>query len=677
MSSIALDPPTEVLERARTRGRHAVLLPLRRTAWVVFTLQFLMMAAWSANQYSRFALASDAATYIQAFHLLANAVVNPFSSIHRIPFIQDHFELLAWPLSVFDRLGPQGLAMLWAQDLFVVLGEVAAFTWMRHVVTTNPVLEGSAFSPKRLLALGLVLLVVDPWSYWAIAFDIHIETFAIVFVVMAAFEFSRGNTRRGWVWATLLLFSGDVPATWVIGLGISALVAGHRSPGSVPTRYRDGSLLIGVSVLWFALLALIGAHRGSRLLAEYGYLAVAATALAPKHLSGLEFVKGVITHPANVIGALWHKRLNVFAHIAPTGIVGTFTTWSFGVCLVVLLQTNLANGVLFSFEPFQNLTVLVFVAVGTIVVLAWLATRYSISRRVGAAVLSILLAFALAWGAVWIPAAFPNWIRVSSAQASELSKALKMIPESAEVIVQGGVAGRFAERPHIYILSGPGGFPVSGRWVWFVLAPSAGIELVSTQQATSYLHQLAGPLGATLEAHGSGIWVFRWRRPRGVRTVRMTPKSTTLDAWAIPTNGRIVVSGAVSNWHVESQGRSGYLTFGDYWGLPTGDYEARVRLASASPLNVEVWNATSGALVARAHVLPTHGVVDVELPFAFTKATTKPKAFSGFGPVAVLRGPPPPEDQLEVRVWTPTRARASVYNVSLLAHHEQVGARGS
>jgi hypothetical protein len=372
---------------------------------VVFGLQFIAMAIWSDVQYSRFALTSDAATYIQAFHLISHGDLSPFSSTHGSLFVLDHLDLMAWPLSLFDWLGPQGLAVLWAQDLFVVLAEVAAFAWMRHIVSTRRVRQGSVLTPNVVLGLGLLLLVANPWSYWSIADDIHIEPFAMVFIVLAAFEFSRGNHHWAWFWVLITVLSGDVPASYVLGLGISALLAARFIRDTRRVPYRTGLLLIGVAVAWGAFATLLGANRGTSSLFLYGFLAVGVGAAVPRHLGVLGFLKGVVEHPTNLLNALWRRRGNIYAHTAPDGWVGTLTPWTFGVPLVVLLENNLERpgNFAFSFEVFQNLPVCVFAAVGTVVILVWVASRFNLPKSLGIAIVAVLAANAILWAAVWIP----------------------------------------------------------------------------------------------------------------------------------------------------------------------------------------------------------------------------------------------------------------------------------
>ena len=96
----------------------------------------------------------------------------------------------------------------------------------------------------------------------------------------------------------------------------------------------------------------------------------------------------------------------------------------------------------------------------------------------------------------------------------------------------------------------------------------------------------------------------------------------------------------------------------------TGTYRAQVRLAASGPVNVEVWNATGSALLRRWVVGPTKGVVTVGGTFASTRVYPH-NTFAGIGPFADSPIPPPPGDNLEVRVWSPGGEIVSVYSVSL------------
>jgi hypothetical protein len=671
VGALTAAPPTaSAPAAARPRRAHAVAVPLRRTGWVVFGLQFLVMAVWSYVQYSRFALTQDAANYIQAFHLISHGDLNPVSSVLGYAFISGHFQLTAWPLSLLDRLGPQGLMVLWAQDLFVVLAEAAAFAWMRHIVTSRAIRPGSVLTPNVVLGMGLLLLVADPWIYWAIAYDVHIESFALVFVVLAAFEFSRGNDRRAWLWVLITVLSGDVAATYVAGLGISALLAARFTSNEHRISYRTGLLLLGVAVMWTAVVTLIGGNKGSTLTATYGFLAVGVGAAVNPHLGFFHFLKGVAEHPANIPKALWRTRVNIYGNVAPAGWIGMFTAWTIGVPGLVLLENDLETRVRFSAPSYQSLPVYVFVPVGIVVILVWAAGRFRLPKGIGIAMVAVLTTNVILWAAIWIPQVAPNWLRVSATQAAVLSDALRQIPANAEVVVSQGVVGPFANRADVRSLEALGGrIPVNGTSVWFVLAPSAGIETIPVNQGLELVDQVASLLNAKLVAYGAGVWAFRWHRPPHVNTVQFRPELSTLAAWALSSAaGRVDLDGPGSSWHVSSSGSEGYLVYGDYWNEPTGHYVASAALSTTTPVNVEVWNTTSNHLIAQRTVSATNGRAAVVIPFDYSRSVPRPGSFAGIGPFRVRREAQPSSlDQLEIRVWTPKGGQSDIYTVGLAA----------
>jgi hypothetical protein len=209
--------------------------------------------------------------------------------------------------------------------------------------------------------------------------------------------------------------------------------------------------------------------------------------------------------------------------------------------------------------------------------------------------------------------------------------------------------------------------PVRGKDVYFVLAPSAGIETLPENEALGDIGQLAAPMHAQLIDHGAGVWIFKWHRPSNVRTVRFRTQPTTLAAWTLSTAaGRYDLQGSERLWHVGSVDTRGYIVYGDYWSRPTGDYVARVELSTKSAVNVEVWNATNSQLLARRVVTNTEGPVEVEIPFDYTHALSQSGSFGGFGPFSAHETPPEsPLDQLEIRVWGPGDTSTEVFSVSL------------
>jgi hypothetical protein len=254
---------------------------------------------------------------------------------------------------------------------------------------------------------------------------------------------------------------------------------------------------------------------------------------------------------------------------------------------------------------------------------------------------------------------------VSSPAAATLAAVQARIPASAEVIASQGVVGRFSGRADVHELAHTGSTPITSRDVWFVITPSAGVELEPVASALALIGKLAGPLHATLVAHGHGVWAFRWRPPPGVRTLRIPDGSAGLPAWAAPGAARAVLAGPPSSWHAASSGAAGYVADGLAWQEPVGRYQAAVTLSASGPVNVEVWNDNGGVLLVRRTVPAATGEQTETVPVA-VPVRYPARSYSGWGPFRAEFVPPPPGQRLEIRVWAPRGTAVSVYQARLI-----------
>ena len=154
----------------------------------------------------------------------------------------------------------------------------------------------------------------------------------------------------------------------------------------------------------------------------------------------------------------------------------------------------------------------------------------------------------------------PNVVRASKGTVFSVPVASA---STAEVFASQGIMGRFADRTDIQALFGPGSLSLNGKQAWFVIAPLAGIETLSTASAMALVGELAGPIHATLVTHANDVWAFRWNPPPGVDTITVPGNSSPLPAWAAAgVAGRAVMIGPTIGWHVTSTGASGYITDG-------------------------------------------------------------------------------------------------------------------
>jgi hypothetical protein len=202
--------------------------------------------------------------------------------------------------------------------------------------------------------------------------------------------------------------------------------------------------------------------------------------------------------------------------------------------------------------------------------------------------------------------------------------------------------------------------------VWVIFAPTQGIELASVAGTYADIAAFAQMPGANLVAASNGIWAFEWNVPPGTAELRLKPpQSPGVPAWTVPGSaGATVRDGPQADWHMASTQRSGYVVDHAYWREAPGVYRTSIALAVSSSANVEVWNATTSAMLIRQSVPGTNGRTTVQTTFELPSAPAE-HLFSGWGPwrTDVVE---PAGDQLEVRVWSPGGdAEVDVYNVSL------------
>jgi hypothetical protein len=621
------------------------LRKLRRIGYAVLALQFVGFLTWSTLLYQRFALSLDFAQYNQAWFLITHGTLNPIDSLHGYPWWQDHSAFVLWPLALLYWVWPHGLIMLWLQDACVVGAEAVAFNWVCEIAHRyRPGRDAAWFA-----GAGLALLAADPWTWWAVSFDFHAEAVAVLFAALLVRDLANGR-RRAWLWVAPLLSCGDVSATYLAGLGLGGMLMSR-------TRLR-GALMAGVGVGVILLITLVHGNLGSGL-QTYGYLAGPPDG----QLSVAGLVKGIAFHPVGVLRALWAKRLDIWANLAPSGLLGVGFVWLLPIAVIVVLANDLHPNLQFAIPLFQWLPIYALLPVGTVAVLGWLARRH---RRMALLLTSLVVAQSLAWAAVWAPQIPGRWMRVSSATAATLARIETRIPASAEVIASQGLMGRFSGRAVVQGLLGPGRIQLSGGEIWFVITPLAGVESQSTASAMALVAELAGPLHATLVTHANGVWAFRWHPSSGVRTITVPGESTPLAAWPTPgTAGRAVMAGPVADWHVTSIGGQGYVADGLAWQERPGRYQAFVTLSATGPVNVEVWNDTGNTLLARRSVPVTTGVETVIMPVDATTAYDA-SASSGWGPFRGDFLPPLPGNRLEVRVWSPGGETVNVYSAELV-----------
>ncbi|HEX4090258.1 MAG TPA: DUF2079 domain-containing protein [Trebonia sp.] len=636
---------------AKARTTVTPLHRMRRIGYAVLGVQFACFIAWSTLLYQRYALTWDFATYNQPWYLIAHGDLSPYSTVSRLPFWQNDAEFMPWVLAPLYWLVRNDVLLPWLQDASIVGAEVIAFTWLCELAKRHCQGRDAAW----LAGLGLLLLVANPWLWWTISFDVHEEALVIFFTACLAWDLSRGR-RRAWVWVLPVLLGGAPSATYVIGIGLGAMLTRRR--------IRDmGAAIAAVGLVYSVLLVATHADAGVPLARHYGYLVTGST-LAPVGFTSMDLFKGIASHPSAVIATLWDKRSDVMANLAPGGIVGVGSLMILPLMVVVLLANVLSAGYRFSEPLFQSLPIYVLLPVGTTAVVGWLLTR---RRRTSFALAGLIAVQALGWTVVWGSHTPSQWLRIPAAEAATLASVQADVSPEAEVVASQGVMGRFSSRLKIYGLSAPNSTVPVAAGTWFIVTPTTGIETLPPGPSLRLIGDLAGPLHATLVTHANGVWAFRYSPPPGVSHVHVPDGDHPLPAWAAAgAAGLPVLAGQVGDWHMAATGAQGYVSDGLEWLEPPGPYQAAVTLSAAGPVNVEVWDDTTGALLARRSITGTSGTQRVVMPVAAPHA---PNAvdYAGWGPFHADFALPPLGQNLEVRVWSPGGEAVDVYSADLTA----------
>jgi hypothetical protein len=501
-----------------------------RIAWYVglgvFVVQFILLVLHSVYLWDHFDLTADFGQYSQAWQQIATGHLNPYDTTYAwnyphygYPFYQGDLELIMWPLSLLYWVWHSAFDLLLVQDAALVGAGLVAYRWvLEH-------LENHAPDRRFALVVGgsvLAVLVLQPWTYWAASYDYHSEPLATFFLVLAGRDLWSGR-RRGWIWIGGVLLCGNVATSYVAALGVAALISGRH-------RWRMGLMLIGVGVVWLAVVGLVHSGKGAAL-AAYAYLDKRTT--VNDSVGGIfTIVTGMFIHP-NIAGHVVRTRFGqVYNFVGGAGTVGIFSAVGGALSVAVLLPSVLNSSPSFISDigGSQNFMAVVACAIGIAMLATWLArqgTGRSVRWRSGLAVFAIVLAVGSVvetalFSAHFTPLSGQTFAKVDDATAAQLSAVSAKIPNGAETVVSQGVVGRFAERhvfyPYFDVFADGQTVPVYGKTVYVVLVPNQGIEQASvpgTEAAIAMMRRLhARSLGAR-----DGVYAFAWQVPKGQHAI--------------------------------------------------------------------------------------------------------------------------------------------------------------
>lgn len=611
---------------------------VRRFGLAAFAVQLVVMLAWSGVEASHAVQAGDFVGFFHAFNAIAHGDLNPTG------WWQSEGVFIQWPLAILGLIWPHPITLLVVQDLAIVGAELVAFLWICDLVAARDV-------PVRFFCLvGLALLVLNPWVYWTASWDYHSESLGTLFAILAARDLFRAR-RIAWLWCLLTALSGMITVTYLVGIGISLVLFQHR-------RRLAGLAVAAAGAIWFEALVALGAGggigNGSRVNTPGAGSAVGL---------GLSSRLSIAVHAATT------HWLDLISNVAPSGFLGAFTAPAFGITGVTLGE-NFSQGNPNPLIPsFQSLPLYVFVPVGTVVALMWLRRRV---KPAAVYVLgSLLVANVVGWSAVWLPKVIPAWLNVSTTQAAALRHLSALIPQKDGVVVSEGVAGAFATHridKMFTITDRP--LPVSAPYTWFIVVPYAGIEPATIGQSAQLIATLAHDPAAKLEYANHEIWAFRVRVPRRTPTppaIVVDTARTRFSAALFRTAGTADRRGNVGSWYVSGSNRAdGPILWGDRFLRTVGKYRATVTIQGSGPARVEVWNDTTGRLLASRDA-QISGTARIGLRAAITRSDPIRSAVAAGGTALFKIDPVPayPGNYLEVLVYSTSPAKLKVRTVSL------------
>jgi hypothetical protein len=517
-----------VRELAHTTGASDDNLRLFRNVGIsLFGLQLIGLLAYSAFVYHRFTLGIDFAIYSQGVSQIAHGDLNPYLTIVGYPLIKSHFELILWPIGFLQFIVRTPFLLLVIQDLALVATGTITFLWIYALVDSS---HATRRVRRLTLVAACVVILVNPLTYFTAALDFHMEALATFFAIFGAFDLWSGRHRRALIWLALCLSCGDVASLYVIGVGISALLASG-------TR-RLGLVVVLVGVGWLGIIGAIGANVGSVVDIQLAYLA--GRNLLPSGLGGAAaIIGGVIAHPNRPYDVLKGRISPIVHYLQTGGVIGFFTAWGFGVPFVVLLSSGLQDTPLFINEPFQQFAVFPFVLFGTVSLLVTWSTRSErVSESEGHATTrtflrpfaAMLLALAALAGAFWyaetrLPQSFHNNAIngfIPGGEAAALRTVLRQTPADAEVISSLPISGRFGTRKTIYLyLSTTTPIPIKERTVLLVMDSAHTTQIVSTEQVAEAARYVMTHFHARETVTGTDMRALVWTAPSSMTSVTL------------------------------------------------------------------------------------------------------------------------------------------------------------
>jgi len=498
-------------------------------AAVALFFQLILFLGVSTFRYHRFDLYTDFGTYAQAFTVIAHGNLDPFDTFQTYPFWQNHFELAMWPIGLLGSVWPHPIVLLWMQDVAVVATELVALLWIGQICAER-------VGPRRqqVALIVLVATVANAWWWEATIFDVHFETFGMPFALLSAYALWQGRYRTAWAAALVGLLFGDVVALSILFVGVAGLLSARVRSRGRGVWHAAGLAALGVA--WLILVTAVHGNRGSAVPIYYGWIVH-----EPSNASSWAVFGSLAAHPSADLHVLRSQTGAMWRVVATGGALGLLTPWGLLQAIAVLVPVALNINGSFWLLPagaFQTVTAVPFVLVGTVMVLVWVGTGHPEWPRLraehghrrlapwrgpaawvlGAAALVLALSQSLPlWDQLASGWDTPSILSsVSGSAATQLRAIQSEIPAGAELVVSGGVVGRFTDRQAVYPVepAPQNPIPITSPTVVFVLTDQ-GEEGVTPSGEQADAAFVARQLGATPLLHKDGVTAYVWHPAPG------------------------------------------------------------------------------------------------------------------------------------------------------------------
>jgi len=262
------------------------------------------------------------------------------------------------------------------------------------------------------------------------------------------------------------------------------------------------------------MLVLLGLHfAGAGGLVPRGDLSY----LVPvrQHAGLTQLALTALEHPNRVLATALPRLPLLLLLLLPVGVIGIFAPRSAGLALTTWgVPLVLTGPITRLVEAFQFWPAVPVILAGTVTILT--SGRFSTGRLP-----TVILTSSAATAAVLLAATstllLPAWLGVSASQANFLRADRAETPRTAEVVTVNAVAGRFAERPQLFVLTIPHRVvPIARTPVVFILAPSLAPLDVAPGEVRHFASAVARLGHVRVLPSADGVLAWLWHPAIGI-----------------------------------------------------------------------------------------------------------------------------------------------------------------